>query len=139
MLGLQSARELAIDGGAGIALSLPAHAARTLHDALDTLPSAERRTLSPTPGHELEMIASFRDRAGVLCREFAVRSATDAVAAVACRERRDWRLRFALRTPAAPGYAPASAAAALDAYLETIEAGAPLGEAEERAALTRTK
>jgi hypothetical protein len=120
------------NGGFGIAeLSDPA-----LIDALQTVRSGERIDLGG--GAEFAAIATFRDGDGALCREFEHDSAGGrTVIGVACREAADWTVEFAVAAAStdAEGYAPASSIDALDAWLSATEAGAPLPEAAEEAAL----
>ncbi len=88
-------------------------------------------------GAVVRMVATFADGTGALCREFTqVRGRTELIA-IACHERAGWQLRFAVHSPAADGYAPASVPEALEVYLQDIEAGAPLVGEAERAALDR--
>jgi hypothetical protein len=105
-------------------------------DALDGLPSGDEVDLASIG--RLRAIATFEDAGGTLCREFEL-DRTSATTAVACRADAGWRVTFAVEAPLADGYAPASALAALDAYLAAIAAGAPMEPAEERAALPRGK
>jgi anti-sigma factor RsiW len=102
---------------------------------LGRLPSGDEARLPG--GGVMRAIATFNDGEGQLCREFEVDGAL-ATVAVACRTGAEWRVAIAIDTPIAPdGYAPASSIAALDAFLGAIEAGAPMGEAEEMAALAQ--
>lgn len=82
-------------------------------------------------------IASFRDTQQTLCREFELTvPSSSKVTSVACVEAGQWKLRFAVNLPdSGQSYAPASSSETLDAYLAAIHAGAPLGAAEEKAAL----
>lgn len=80
-------------------------------------------------------IASFRDDSGALCREFEIDSAT-AIVSVACRQGESWETRFAVAAPLAEaGYAPASSAEALEAYIAAVGGSSALTAAEETAAL----
>ena len=59
---------------------------------------------------------------------------------VACRSGDEWRVSFAVVAPGdAGGYAPASSAEALDAYLSAIEAGEPLSAEDEAEALAEVR
>lgn len=100
---------------------------------LGRLPSgAEVRLADAT----IRPIASFTDAASKLCREFELDAALTTVA-VACREADQWRVAIAIDAPpAGDGYAPASSLAALDAFLQSIEAGPPLSPTAEVEALT---
>lgn len=103
-------------------------------DALGTLPSGERRALPG--GSSVTAIASFRDGAGALCRELEHdRADGQTLVAVACAEGGAWSVRLAVAAGAEGGYAPASSLDTLDAWLVSTEAGAPLTEEEEAAAL----
>lgn len=105
--------------------------------ALDTVPSGQRRALGTSA--QMELVASFRDATGTLCREFSLQRADRAALAVACRQDGQWAVSFASAAPPGGSYAPAgSPAAALDAYVAAIGGSAPLSAAEEaRALLTR--
>lgn len=102
--------------------------------ALDSLPSGEVVALSD--GSRLAMIASFRDGAGALCREYETLGADSARIVLACRDEDGWQQRFAA-TGAVEGdhYSPASGADPVEAALDAIGAGAPLTPEEEAAAL----
>ena len=108
-----------------------------LVEALGIVKSGERREIGVGTG--FTAIASFRDGAGQLCREFEQdRSGVDTVVAVACRADDAWTVRFAVASAATEdaGYIPASSLDTLDAWLSAIEAGAPLSDDEEAAALS---
>jgi anti-sigma factor RsiW len=106
-----------------------------LGDALATAPSGEEIALAP--GGRFRAIATFRDDAQNICREFEVDAAdSSTVVSVACHADGAWRVDFVVAAPAdAGGYAPASSTEALDAYLGTIEAGEPLSAEDEAQAL----
>lgn len=107
-----------------------------LLEALAVVKSGETREIGEGIG--FTAIASFRDGAGQLCREFEQdRAGGDTVVAVACRADEAWSVRFAVAAAASDdtGYAPASSLDTLDAWLSAIEAGAPLSEDEEAKAL----
>jgi hypothetical protein len=99
---------------------------------LDTMRSGEEvRTASGT----MRLVSTFRDEAGALCREFEL-SDTSAIVSVACRADERWNLRLAVAAPiSGADYTPAGAAETVDAYLATIQAGAPLSAPEEAEAL----
>jgi hypothetical protein len=102
---------------------------------LDKLRSGEQAVAGRTP---MAVIASFRDAAGVLCRDFSLEPAqAPRVEAVACRNSTgQWDLRFAsVAGKDAGGFAPAGAGSALDTYLASIGATQPLDPAAEAAAL----
>jgi anti-sigma factor RsiW len=101
---------------------------------LDTLPSGQRRALAGEA--QIELVASFRDGGGTLCREFNLQRAGAAVLAVACRDPQRWAVTFASAAPPGGSFAPAaSAATALDAYVASIGGGAALSPADEARAL----
>ena len=82
----------------------------------------------------MEIISSFLTDTGAFCREFEYdRAGGGSIVSVACREDGAWAARFAVVTQDAdaPGYAPASALATLDAFLATIGAGQPLSTEDE--------
>jgi hypothetical protein len=128
---LSSADDLPAGGLAVAGLDGPA-----LVGALATVPSGEPATLEGT-GRRFVGIASFRDAAGALCREFEVDApGGPTVISVACREAEGWQVRLAIVAPGdQAGYAPASSTETLDAYLAAIGAEAPLSQEAERDAL----
>ncbi len=100
--------------------------------ALDREASGRDVTLS---GAVLHVVASFRDERGELCREYELKQQASSTLTVACRQDGAWATRLALTTPQAEGYVPASSQETIDAYLTSIQAGAPLSAEEERKAL----
>ena len=100
--------------------------------ALDREASGQDVTLS---GAVLHVVASFRDERGELCREYELKQPASSTLTVACRQDGAWATRLALTTPQAEGYVPASSQETIDAYLTSIQAGAPLSAEEERKAL----
>lgn len=118
----------------GLAVAVIGDAALT--DALSTAKSGETAEIGA--GVTVSVIASFRDGDGHLCREFEEdRSGGASVVAVACRADDAWSVRFAIAAASGDdaSYSPASSLETLDAWLSSIEAGAPLSDAEEAAAL----
>jgi hypothetical protein len=107
-----------------------------LGEALATVESGKEIRLAGI-SDRFRVIATFRNNAEDLCREFEVDSADGStVVSVACRSEGEWRVSFAVVAPGdAQGYAPASSGEALDAYLSAIEAGDPLSVEEEAEAL----
>lgn len=88
----------------------------------------------------MKLVSSFRDGDGALCREFELMQAGGpATVTVACRSGQNWSVRLAVAGPAASAgaYQPAGAAETVDAFLTTIGAGAPLSQADEKAALAK--
>ncbi|MGJ7038479.1 hypothetical protein J2Y63_001734 [Shinella sp. BE166] len=100
--------------------------------ALDREASGRDVTLS---GAVLHVVASFRDERGELCREYELKQQASSTLTVACRQDGAWATRLALTTLQAEGYVPASSQETIDAYLTSIQAGAPLSAEEERKAL----
>ncbi len=108
-----------------------------LGEALATVESGKEIRLAGI-SDRFRVIATFRNNAEDLCREFEVDSADrSTVVSVACRSEDEWRVSFAVVAPGdAQGYAPVSSTEALDAYLSAIEAGDPLSVEEEAEALS---
>jgi anti-sigma factor RsiW len=107
-----------------------------LGEALATVVSGQEQEL-PETSQRFRAIATFRDSAGALCREFEVDSPDrSTVISVACRSGNAWQVSFAVVAAGTDaGYAPASSTEALDAYLAAIAAQAPMEESEEAKAL----
>jgi anti-sigma factor RsiW len=104
-------------------------------EALETVPAGQELALAD--GGRFRAIATFRDDADDICREFELDSADrSTVVSVACNSDGAWRVSFAVAAPGdTGGYAPASSTEALDAYLSAIEAGEPLSAEDEADAL----
>jgi hypothetical protein len=102
---------------------------------LETEKAGARRQISS--GAEVAVIASFVGTDGNLCREFEHDDAGRTVVAVACHRDDTWTVEFAVAAAATDesGYAPASSLDALDAWMNASEAGPPLSDADEAAAL----
>ncbi|MDM8346714.1 anti-sigma factor [Pseudochrobactrum sp. sp1633] len=85
----------------------------------------------------MQITASFRDGQNHLCREFRLSGEKQSgYVAVSCYEQEAWQLRFALASQQdTQSYIPASAQETVDVYLSSINAGAPLSDEEEKAAL----
>lgn len=111
-----------------------------LGQALETVESGKEIKLAGI-SDRFRAIATFRNNSQDLCREFEVDSQDrSTVMSVACRSGDEWRVSFAVVAPGdAGGYAPASSAEALDAYLSAIEAGTPMSAEEEIQALTEVR
>lgn len=106
-----------------------------LADKLTTTASGEEMQAA---GGRLRIVASVFDSEKTLCREFEFDApGAETVIAVACRAHgSNWQTKLAIAAPAAEtGYAPASSAAAADAYFDAIGASEALSAAEEKAAL----
>jgi len=122
--------------GAGMAVgSLTGPAGPAIAAALAEIPSGAEQALAG--GRTFRAIASFRDEAGAVCREFEVDGeAGRASVNVACRDTDRWEVRISIATSGGgTGYAPASSLEALDAYLVSVGAGAPMSAQEEKAVL----
>jgi anti-sigma factor RsiW len=121
-------------------LAVTGDASGVVAEALSSLPSGEEQRLS-AEGQQIRMVASFRDEAGALCREYEIHDArSDSLIAVACREDGTWSTRLAIRAPReGGGYAPASSIEALDVYLAAINAGPPLNREEEARILSQLR
>lgn len=111
-----------------------------LAQALATVASGAERQF-PGSNQRFRAIATFRDTAQTLCREFEVDSADrSTVVSIACRSGAEWRVTFAVVAPGdSSGYAPASSSEALDAYLTAINARPPMEAAEEDRALSELR
>lgn len=101
---------------------------------LDSEPSGAERVIDGAG--TLRIISSFRAEAGALCREYELEGEAAVETTIACRDGNAWATRLAVSAPRAEGYAPASAQDTIDAWLSSINAGAPLGTDEERSALS---
>jgi anti-sigma factor RsiW len=123
-------------GQADSGLAIAALDDPALIGALETVASGERVTLDS--GAEFAAVATFRDSAGQLCREFEHGLADGSTVVVACRGDQDWSVQFAVAGGAldSEGYAPASSLEVLDAWMSASEAGAPLSADDEAAALS---
>lgn len=123
--------------GSGVdSLQVAGVSSPALRDALETVASGDEIQL-PGSNQRFRVIATFRDSARALCREFEVDSPDrSTVISVACHSGDDWRVSFAVVAPGdSTGYAPASSTDALDAYLSAIHAEAPMPVEEEAQAL----
>ena len=117
-----------------------------LHRALETTPSGQALAWEDPEGPlrgEVRPLASFRDRAGHLCREYQAfgrdAEGTHGTIGVACRiEPGTWHQRMSIAArPAGEGvYRPAGLGdGAFDDYLDELMSGPPLDREAERAAL----
>lgn len=102
--------------------------------ALDATPSGADAKVGDAT---VRLVSSFRDETGALCREFELhRASKSSLVSVVCRADQQWDVRLAVAAPTTgQDYVPAGASETVDAYLTTIQAGAPLSEAEEKMAL----
>ncbi|WP_329608768.1 anti-sigma factor [Mesorhizobium muleiense] len=107
-----------------------------LSEALGQVASGEEAVLAGSTDR-IRAVATFRDGAGSLCREFEIDSANrSTVISVACHSNHGWAVNFAVVAPARDGgYAPASSSEALDSYLAATGAHEPLSREDEAAAL----
>lgn len=109
-------------------MSPPGSGDQALFAALDGLPSGESRSVN---GTELSMIASFRDGAGTLCREYEATNGGRVTVAVSCREDGVWAQRLQIAAGPSEGYSPASSLDILDAWMDANAAAAPMSAEEE--------
>lgn len=112
----------------------PADSGAEIASALDREASGNDIVLDAS-GKVLHVIATFRDERGDVCREYELKEPAGRTLTIACRQQGGWTTRLALTAPAADGYVPASSQETIDAYLASIQAGAPLSAEEERTAL----
>lgn len=108
--------------------------------ALATTKSGESRPVAVS-GEEarLHTLATYRIEGG-LCRRFDLSGADIALSGVGCDRGAGWNLDLTVARPGGDGfYAPASEAGlhSIDAYLDALEASAPLSGEEEEAAFER--
>ncbi|MFN3644351.1 MAG: hypothetical protein ACK4TB_15665 [Gemmobacter sp.] len=102
------------------------------------LDAGGRAAVAAAPGGLVRAVARFTDRDGTLCREMEQETPVAARLIVACRHGADWSLRLALVTPASgTGYAPVGALEAVEAWMASVGASAPLTPEAEAAALAR--
>jgi len=121
--------------GREIGLAAPAGSDAALAALLDRETSGRDLALGPD-GNTLQVVSSFRDEHGDLCREYELKRQGESTISISCRKSGVWITRLALSAPRAEGYTPASAQETIDAYLASIHAGAPMTAEEERAALS---
>lgn len=111
-----------------------ANSGAEIASALDREASGKDVALDAS-GKVLHVIATFRDERGDVCREYEVKEPAGRTLTIACRQQGGWTTRLALTAPTADGYVPAASQETIDAYLASIQAGAPLSAEEERSAL----
>jgi len=128
-------------GGYWIALQSPPggddlFGGRAIAQALGQTPSGVERTLRTAGGEaRLRTLATYRVEGGV-CRTFEVASGShDVVRGVGCARGSDWRVDVAVAAGGSDSFPPASsgAPAAVDAYLDALDAEGPLSAEEEEA------
>lgn len=126
-------------GGYWIALQSPPGGAdlfggRAVAEALGETPSGAERTLqTASGGARLRTLATYRVEGG-LCRTFEVASGSQGtVRGVGCARGNDWRVDVAVAAGGSGSFTPASsgAPAAVDAYLDALDAEGPLSAEEE--------
>lgn len=118
----------------GLAVVAAGDERKAFDQALQSAPSGSARPLAD--GARVSVVATFRDRAGLVCREFQVERPDTAIAGVACRTGDRWSVGFATAQAAASGgFQPAGASATLDAFLTEHGASAPMSAEEEAAVL----
>lgn len=106
-------------------------------DALGALPAGAERSLATGRGTaHLKSLATYRVEGG-LCRTFELAEAGESLRGVGCARDGSWRIHVTVTAPAAESFVPASdgAPAAIDAFLDALDAEGPLS-AEDEAALT---
>lgn len=111
---------------------------QALAAALVNVPAGGTSDL-PGEATRFRAIASFHDNRQSLCREFEIDMRDNSkLTSVACAEGTSWIVRFAVNAPGGSGgYAPASSAEALEAYLSAINAEPPLNATDEKTALEK--
>jgi hypothetical protein len=114
----------------------------SLHDALQTLPSGATSDLGG--GIRATARLTFQTTDGSYCRQIDLVGSKGTTATLACRAGGDWRVDIATFSAAPPQgntdevYRPASGiASALDAAIDEIIAGEPLGRDAENALIGR--
>ncbi|WP_105383091.1 anti-sigma factor family protein [Neorhizobium alkalisoli] len=108
----------------------------TIAAALDRQPSGRDVPLGSS-AETLHIVSSFQDGKGGLCREYELRRRQENTVTVACRQGETWVPRLALTVPRTEDYVPASAQETIDAYLASIQAGAPLSAEQEQRLLPK--
>ena len=98
-----------------------------LFEALESTPSGQSVAFGDAGG-SIQPMLSFATASGDPCREFMAVGSDDAVRAVACRERKSWRIDFAVRSERAGtrnGYQTASASDArlMSDYISDVMVG----------------
>lgn len=119
--------------GEGSPFGVAALADPGIEEVLASTPSGESRVLAS--GATLNLIASFVDEAGVLCREFDYEGVNGhSVVSVACRDGAQWQPKIAIATTgnSETHYAPASSLDALEAWLRSSGLGDALNAEEEQ-------
>jgi hypothetical protein len=111
-----------------------------LFTVLESTPSGATATLGG--GVDATPRLSFQTAAGNYCREATVATGSRESALVGCREDAGWALQAVIQVsvgddaPANNGFRPASdPASALDAIVDSLISGAPLGTDAERTAI----
>ncbi len=137
---LGSGQQLATNNGAAIVLTADASQLTQWQKHMSNAPSGVLLPLtSDSPSQQLKILATVKDAQGRLCREFSLSDAARNTQGVACHKpgsQQNWQLQFAALMPIeANGYTPASSAAVLDAFVNSLGAGASLNAEEERKAL----
>lgn len=105
-----------------------------LKSALESIASGSEIAV---PDGKFRAIASFRDSGARLCREFERDTGSQlSIVGVACHENGSWSVDTIVASgQTSDGYAPASSLEAIDAYMASIGAQAPLDQAGESTAL----
>lgn len=104
--------------------------------ALSEIPSGKTIDV-PGTGRTIEPVLSFQLQDGTLCREYKLKGPdAGGLVSIACLERNRWRTHLLMAaTRPEEGFVPAGSDETIDAYLSSIQAGTPLDDAAEDAAL----
>jgi len=111
---------------------------RQVAEALGSTPSGTERAVRTAGGTaHLKTVATYQVEGG-LCRTFELAGGSQTVRGVGCSQNAEWRVSVAVATGDSGSFAPASsgAPAAVDAFLDALDARGPLS-AEEEAALAK--
>lgn len=142
-VGVLASRLFLTPAGDGSALVIAAadgpRLTASLATVLDTAASGETRQAGPLGTAQL--MISFRNGDGQLCRQFAVTGQRGVTDAVSCRDGKGWRVEAMAPRPAAPGEIRTAAGDAAPAVLTAVDGiivgDVLLGEAEAAALKAR--
>lgn len=125
-------------GGYLVAPTGPSDLRDTARMIAERLEASATGTLTQVAGFEAGIVASY-ETSGGYCRQIAGATGTgEALTVIACHGPDGWAIPL-LMTEAAGLYAPASATAtaAIEGFLDAVEAATPLAPADESAAIAR--
>lgn len=111
---------------------------RQVAEALGNTPSGRERAVQTAGGTaHLKTVATYQVEGG-LCRTFELAGGSQTVRGVGCSQNAEWRVSVAVAMGDSGSFAPASsgAPAAVEAFLDALDARGPLS-AEEEAALAK--